>query len=152
MNDIIDSFRGKNNFLSNFHPCNIAIDGYIFPSVENAFQAKKAVDLSLIKLFEKDTAKEAKARGNEIQVRADWGEIKKSYMKELLIIKFHDVGLATKLLLTGDAKLIEGNWWHDNYWGKCTCSPCGILHDENSNTLGKLLMQVRTEIATSSEV
>ena len=25
-----------------------------------------------------------------------------------------------QLIDTGDAMLIEGNWWHDNYWGNCT--------------------------------
>lgn len=42
-----------------------------------------------------------------------------------------------KLIKTGDAELIEGNWWGDKYWGMC--------NGEGMNKLGKILMQVRKE-------
>ena len=44
---------------------------------------------------------------------------------------------------TGDAELIEGNTWHDNYWGVCSCSKC---NGRGKNRLGKLLMKVREEL------
>jgi ribA/ribD-fused uncharacterized protein len=142
---IIDSFKKEYSFLSNFYLCDIELGGIIYPSIENAFQAGKAVDPTLFKKFAKDTASEAKRRGNEIKCRADWDKIKVSLMKDLLRIKFEDTTLRTKLLLTGNIKLIEGNWWHDNFWGICTCGKCNNWHDKNSNTLGKLLMEVRKE-------
>jgi predicted NAD-dependent protein-ADP-ribosyltransferase YbiA (DUF1768 family) len=52
--------------------------------------------------------------------------------------------LKKELLLTGTAVLIEGNFWHDNYWGKCNCNNCKNI--EGKNHLGKLLMQVREEL------
>ena len=46
--------------------------------------------------------------------------------------------LKAKLLATGDAELIEGNWWNDTYWGVCK----GV----GKNKLGKILMRVRDEL------
>jgi len=52
--------------------------------------------------------------------------------------------LKTKLINTGTARLIEGNTWHDNIWGDCSCPRCvGIT---GQNHLGKILMQVRKDI------
>lgn len=50
-----------------------------------------------------------------------------------------------KLLLdTKDAYLIEGNWWHDNYWGDCYCPKCSKTLGKNM--LGTILMRVREEL------
>ena len=46
--------------------------------------------------------------------------------------------LAQLLIETGDATLIEGNNWDDVVWGVCN----GV----GENRLGKILMQIRTEI------
>jgi hypothetical protein len=54
--------------------------------------------------------------------------------------------LRKKLLATGDATLIEGNYWHDNYWGVCTCENCVSNGIVGRNRLGTLLMKVREEI------
>lgn len=52
--------------------------------------------------------------------------------------------LKKKLLGTGDAVLIEGNTWHDNIWGDCSCPKCWNI--EGKNLLGRILMQVREEL------
>lgn len=60
-------------------------------------------------------------------------------MLQLLRQKFlGDEELRRKLLRTGDAMLVEGNYWGDTYWGVCFGS--------GKNMLGKLLMQVREEL------
>jgi predicted NAD-dependent protein-ADP-ribosyltransferase YbiA (DUF1768 family) len=46
------------------------------------------------------------------------------------------------LLETKDATLIEGNTWGDQYWGVCA----GV----GENHLGKLLMQIRSELQTAA--
>ena len=56
-------------------------------------------------------------------------------MRDALIQKFSDKKLQKKLIDTGDAELIEGNWWGDKFWGVC--------EGEGENHLGKLLMEVR---------
>lgn len=65
-------------------------------------------------------------------------------MYDILKTKFSDDDLKARLLLTGDKKLIEGNTWHDNFWGDCTCKKCETV--ERKNTLGKLLMKLRDEL------
>jgi len=52
------------------------------------------------------------------------------------------------LLATGDTKLLEGNRWHDNFWGNCDCPNC--RDKPGLNYLGKILMRVRLELRTGS--
>jgi predicted NAD-dependent protein-ADP-ribosyltransferase YbiA (DUF1768 family) len=47
--------------------------------------------------------------------------------------------LRERLLATGEAELIEGNTWNDTFWGVCK--------GEGQNWLGKILMEVRKELA-----
>ena len=49
--------------------------------------------------------------------------------------------LLQKLIDTGDEELVEGNTWHDNFWGNCTCEKCRDIPGENH--LGKILMDIR---------
>jgi predicted NAD-dependent protein-ADP-ribosyltransferase YbiA (DUF1768 family) len=66
-------------------------------------------------------------------------------MLHLLRAKFISIPEhAEKLLATGNATLIEGNHWHDQYWGDCTCAKHRDV--PGMNILGKLLMQVREEL------
>jgi hypothetical protein len=46
--------------------------------------------------------------------------------------------LRAKLLATADAYLEEGNTWGDQIWG--------VYNGQGTNWLGKILMQVRTEL------
>ena len=51
--------------------------------------------------------------------------------------------LAEKLLATGDEEVVEGNTWHDRYWGRCKC----VKHEgECLNWLGRILMRVRADL------
>ena len=47
-------------------------------------------------------------------------------------------------MATAPAPLLEGNYWHDNYWGDCKCKTCEKT--EGQNKLGRILMIVRKEI------
>ena len=49
--------------------------------------------------------------------------------------------LGGKLDMTGLEEIVEGNYWHDNYWGNCTCDKCKNI--EGQNKLGKILMKIR---------
>lgn len=49
----------------------------------------------------------------------------------------------SKLLATGGQELIEGNRWHDTFWGRCVCERC---KGTGQNWLGRLIMQVREEL------
>ncbi len=56
-------------------------------------------------------------------------------MFHLLTLKFKDPYLRDKLLRTGEARLIEGNWWKDRFWGQ--------VNGVGENHLGRLLTLVR---------
>ena len=146
----IDGFEGRYAFLSNFYPSPVeytSLDGqkHIAPSVEHAFQASKATELKHeLAILNSPTMGGAKRRGRQIKIRPDWEQVKVQIMYEFVLKKFSDPELEEKLLATGEAELIEGNHWHDNYWGDCHCDECrGVL---GKNKLGEILMQVRHEL------
>lgn len=134
----INSFSGAYAFLSNFEPSPIYYDGFSYPTVEHAFQAAKTLDMTERKtnFTEKQTPGQAKRNGRKVNLRPDWEDVKVPIMYELLLLKFTThPELASKLLSTYPAILIEGNYWHDTFWG--ICDGVGL------NMLGKLLMKVR---------
>jgi ribA/ribD-fused uncharacterized protein len=136
---VIDSFRGAHRFLSNFHPCRVALDGQVYRSVEHAYQAAKTTDRERRKELHRLTAAGAKRWASALPLRPDWEAVKLDVMHDLLRQKFlGDEGLAAQLLATGEHDLIEGNTWGDTYWG--VYRGCG------NNHLGRLLMQVRSEL------
>lgn len=145
----ISSFSGKNSYLSNFYMCLIPWDGIKYPSVEHAFQAAKTHDLKLRKLIASaPTPGIAKSRGRKLVLRLDWEDIKIDIMETLVEIKFtiHEE-LEELLVDTGEIELIEGNRWHDNFWGNCTCVRCERIIPRNE--LGRILMDCRKNILES---
>lgn len=135
----IDSFTGDYKFLSNFYPCKVKLDDVEYPSVEHAYQAAKTLDLDDRKAFHQHplpTAGQSKKLGRKLKIRADWESVKIKVMEELLVQKFADDTLKKQLQETGDAKLIEGNYWGDDFWGV-------DKKKGGKNHLGKLLMKIR---------
>lgn len=141
---MIREFRGNNYFLSNFSSIgNIEINGCVFSNGEAAFHSFK--DLSKRTMFKSLTPSEAKRFGRQVRLRADWEIVKDDIMYQVIKAKFiQNETLKIKLLNTGNEKLVEGNRWHDNYWGSCICPNCQTK--KGRNQLGKTLMRVRTEL------
>jgi ribA/ribD-fused uncharacterized protein len=166
---LIDSFSGSWYFLSNFYLTSVQMVDVpflppfpewmwhlTFPSTEHAFQAAKF----LIQPKNVDftdphmTAADAKMYGRTLKpIRTDWEktnvtgrELKLDIMEGVLEAKFNGSILRRKLLSTFRAELVEGNHWHDTYWGVCngTGRRCNGGHDPfGDNHLGKLLMKIR---------
>lgn len=137
--ETITSFRGKYGFLSNFYHARVKYLEFYYPTVEHAYQAAKSDDKSLRRVFtHASTPSTAKKMGKSVPLRPDWEEVKFAIMEELLRQKFSKPNLAQALLATGDAELIEENWWHDEVWGVC--------NGKGMNALGKLLMKIREEL------
>ena len=137
----INKFEEEFRFLSNFYPCEVKFRGYIFPSTENAYQfAKIPYNLrnTYVDLFINCPPNIAKKNGRSVKIRNNWENIKVKIMFALLTKKFKNPVLRKKLLDTGNAILIEGNYWNDTFWGVC--------NNVGKNMLGKLLMKVRKEI------
>ncbi len=138
-NDVISEFRGEFYFLSNFYPVPFYYKGVQFLNAEAAFQAQK--DPKRQKEFSCLGPSEAKRLGRRVELREDWELVKESEMFDIVQAKFQqNPELAKKLLETGNAVLIEGNQWHDNIWGSCTCDRC---KNQGVNMLGQILMAVR---------
>lgn len=141
---VIDSFQGEYRFLSNFElsPITVRVGGVDLQasSVEHAYQALKATNASdRIQILSARTPGGAKRLGKSVQYREDWEEVKVKFMRELVLAKFtQNPRLAEKLLSTGTAELVEGNWWGDRFWGVCRGS--------GQNQLGRILMWVRAEL------
>ena len=147
MPKVIDSFEGKYAFLSNFYdsPFIGNIDEIEYPTVEHYFQAQKSLSLQERRMIAAaPTPGKAKYFGRHVDLRPDWEFKKLKVMKYALKRKFDTYpDLKKQLLATDDAILIEGNTWHDNFWGDCSCQKCKNIAGKNN--LGKLLMMLRAE-------
>jgi len=146
---IINRFRGKYSFLSNFAAADVELDGKIYRTVEHAYQAAKTCDPFIrFEIRTQPTPADARRLGRKVKLRDDWESRRLQVMRDLLYKKFQRADLKELLLSTGDSELVEGNYWHDNYWGSCECFKCSTcLHQ---NHLGKLLMEVRTQLRRST--
>jgi len=154
---VIDEFRGKNEFLSNFfmRPFQTDIEFIdengehqwiteTFQSVEHAFQASKVFDRDVQKVIrDAATPRKTKKLGRKARLRPDWEEVKVDIMERIVSDKFaQHKDLQLRLLFTGNAELIEGNTWNDDFWGV-------INGKGGKNHLGKILMRVRDLLTES---
>lgn len=142
-------------FCSNFYPVSITValpalpDGEsileTYPSSEHAFQAAKSRLAEERKEFQRTDLRAgmAKQMGQVVTLRKDWSSIRVSVMASLLEVKFQNADLRERLLETAPKMLMEGNYWHDTFWGVCFCPK---HQGEGANTLGKLLMNLRRKL------
>lgn len=146
---MIDKFEGQYAFLSNFYESPIEVwispdTRLIAPTAEHVFQyLKTPSEEEGIEILMAETPGQAKRLGRKCHLRKDWEEVKDHAMVSVLRAKFRDPELKAKLLATDNEILVEGNTWHDNYWGMCSCAEC---NENGKNRLGMLLMQVREEL------
>lgn len=135
MHDIRE-FQGEYRWLSNFWPAPVELDGVVYPCVENAYQAAKLAIEKRIEFPYASCAPGLAKRAGRGTQGEDWPRRKVGVMHFLLAQKFaFGTPLAERLLATGDAVLIEGNRWHDTFWGVC--------NGRGKNVLGRLLMARR---------
>jgi ribA/ribD-fused uncharacterized protein len=142
---IISQFRGEYRWLSNFHIT-------IIPdkSTEHFFQAAKAKkDAEGLewkkRILDSEKPSDAKKLGGKVPLRDDWHDVKMYAMALANSYKFMgSFDLYKMLMKTGNSYLIEGNVWHDNFWGLCIKKDCPrCSHVDGKNMLGNTLMAVR---------
>jgi ribA/ribD-fused uncharacterized protein len=136
-------------FLSNFHPSWITFGDWEFRTLEHAFQAAKCTnpeEVSRIALVA--TPGQAKRMGRLVALRPHWDLIKAEMMFSLLMLKFtQNEDLFNRLMMIpGGTIIVEGNKWHDNYWGDCSCPKC--INEPGLNILGQLLMMLRVNLGS----
>lgn len=136
INGFFDEFR----FLSNFWYSEVTMCGYVYPTVEHAYQAAKLTGPEERKLIREATTPGRAKRVSYTMAtfREDWDDVRVRIMRELVTQKFlrHE-DLREMLLLTHPHELEETNHWGDVFWGVCD----GV----GENQLGKILMKVRDE-------
>lgn len=146
---MINRFEANYAFLSNFFMFPVHYEGLWFPSSEHAYQAAKTIILAeRIMIRDCGSAAQAKRLGSKkrkkITLRAEWDSIRVDKMTDILRSKFENPRLMEMLINTNPEQLIEGNYWHDNFWGDCACEKCEDI--QGRNNLGEVLMKVRSEL------
>ncbi len=140
----ITSFRDQYEFLSNFYPSPVVLDGVTYPTLEHAFQAAKTLDPGYRQaICSADSPARAKRLGRMVPLRPDWERVKIDIMRSLLAQKFAPGSeLEQKLVATQPEELIEGNTWGDRFWGAVW------INDKwtGLNWLGRLLMEIRAAL------
>jgi ribA/ribD-fused uncharacterized protein len=153
MPDVIDSFRDEWFFLSNFSYHKFVYKGKLFKTSEHFFMACKTFDkehqaqiIACEKPSEAKALCKPKSHGGIITLREDWENVKYRLMDLAIYLKFtQNPTIAKELIDTGDAYLIEGNTWHDNVWGNCTCGR-PQCYEDGLNALGIALMNLRDKL------
>lgn len=129
--------------LSNFAPYPITLKKKRWPTTEHYFQAQKFKDRALQEKVRKASTPMLAARlgrSRKNPLRRDWESIKVDVMRAAVRAKFTQHPDLTALLLsTGDAVLVE-HTTNDAYWGDGG-------DGSGRNMLGRILMQVRDELA-----
>lgn len=151
---MIDHFDGEHRWLSNFWPVCIEWMGREWPSLEHAYVATKCEHYEDVEtIAELKTAGKVKRFGRKMakdgRIRGDWEGMRINTMRSLLALKFNTPELREKLLATGDELIVEGNNWHDRFWGRCFCE---IHAGDGDNHLGTLLMALRSKLREDDAV
>jgi ribA/ribD-fused uncharacterized protein len=143
-------FEDEFGFLSNFYPSSFVYAGVEWKTVEHAYQADKtktSLDRETIRAA--PTPGRARRIGKRIELRDHWDEEKVPLMMSLVFEKFtQNLELRELLLMTEGIELVEENWWHDNFWGVCTCPSCS---GHGENMLGTILMKLREAFRKESQ-
>ena len=147
-------FHSKNSPLSNFYSCSFVLEGVKYTSVEQAYQAAKAVSVG-----RNDVSKNIMAQTDCIAIMklgnmlkpprgSPWFEQRDTIMEKAVRAKFsQNDALWKKLDATADSLLIETT--RDPYWGAGVPmnSPALLNNTWNGqNKLGKTLIEVRRQL------
>ena len=139
----IKGFFGAYRFLSNFHLCEVEVEGLVYPSSENAFQALKVEEYQrdrFVNISPLDSKREWKSCDLIDRNAREWDARKYKVMDHVVWCKFDQNPDLKKLLLdTGEKYLEESLWWRDLFWGY------DVNLKKGENNLGKILMNIRQE-------
>ena len=158
MKDAIMKFVGEYKSFSNFFELKnpVRFENMNYWTVENAYVAGKTMNPSIRYRISQMSPWQAKGFGKkilkeDISANPEWDDNYRVWlMEELIFQKFSlNLELKEKLIETGDRKIIEGNNWHDNFFGICFCGKCPEDKKrpaEQHNHLGIILMDVRGKL------
>jgi len=140
--------------FTNFYEAKIKLDGKVWPTTEQYFQAKKFPGnrrlQDRIRRFKSDrrgsAGRKAFTEAQKHPITAtNWdGKRKLDVMLRAVRAKFRQPKLKGMLLRTGNKVLVEDAGQFDNYWG---AGP----NYQGGNHLGQILMHVRHELRTGKK-
>ena len=144
MDEVIGFYPREFYPFDNFSSFKVEWNGYLFASVEEAYQAASFMgsDEELVEKIKKShSADEAQriAYANRDKRREDWDDVKISIMEELLILKIEQNPYVKKKLLQTEDYMIVEDSPKDDFWG---WGP----NRNGQNNLGKLWMKLRKEL------
>jgi N-glycosidase YbiA len=144
VNEVIGFYPREFYCLDNFSSFKVKYDGYLYSSLEEAYQTigflESAPEIAN-EIKNSHSAHEAQkiAYLNKDKQRNDWDQVKVTIMEQLLRAKIEqNPYVKKKLLETKDYMIVEDSP-KDNYWG------WGYNRD-GENQLGKLWMKLRDEL------
>ena len=144
MDEVIGFYPKEFYPFDNFSSFKVEWNGYLFSSVEEAYQAASFMgsDEELVEKIKKShSADEAQriAYANRDKRREDWDDVKISIMEELLRLKIEQNPYVKKKLLQTEDYMIVEDSPKDDFWG---WGP----NRNGQNNLGKLWMKLREEL------
>ena len=144
MDEVIGFYPREFYPFDNFSSFKVEWNGYLFASVEEAYQAASFMgsDEELVEKIKKShSADEAQriAYANRDKRREDWDDVKISIMEELLRLKIEQNPYVKKKLLQTEDYMIVEDFPKDDFlgWGS---------NRNGQNNLGKLWMKLRGEL------
>lgn len=144
MDEVIGFYPREFYPFDNFSSFKVEWNGYLFSSVEEAYQAASFMgsDEELVEKIKKSHSADEAQRisyANRDKRREDWDDVKISIMEELLRLKIkQNPYVKKKLLQTEDYMIVEDSP-KDDFWG---WGP----NRNGQNNLGKLWMKLREEL------
>lgn len=144
MSEVIGFYPREFYCFDNFSSFKLEYEGYLYSSVEEAYQAlgfKESAPKIYEEIIHSHSAHDAQkiAYSNKDKQRKDWDDVKVDLMEKLLRCKIEqNPYVKKKLLETKNYSIVEDSP-KDNFWG------WGENRDGN-NQLGKLWMKLREEL------
>lgn len=141
--EIISRWIGQQKYCRNWFTNMAIIEPFVdenieYNSVENYYQAQKAVTLNEKKTIAKMTPFDAKRHSKSMTVVDTFKEIRLEIMEFALRQKFAQPFWKERLV-SYDKEIIEYNNWNDTFWG------VDIVSGKGKNNLGKLLTKIRLD-------
>lgn len=145
----ISFFSNQYSFLNNDHVCLVHYDGLLYASVTHAFQAARTLSQTtreqISKIHDIETMYELV---ENIEDPPEWNKNRVRIMEILIRDKFRrNYILRERLSETGSAQL-QNNYQEPSpsnlFWG--------TVNDRGENTIGKILMKIRSDIQKECEL
>lgn len=151
---MITKFEGRYFFLSNSFPSEIEHLGIKYPTMDHyicAMMVDRNQYINGVYYTPNDirefiskikNIKDINKLQKSIKIRKNWDLKKLDFMEWGLKEKFKILKNRELLISTGENEILFLNSNHENFFGKCTCTGCYNLGENN---FGKILMNIRNE-------